>query len=453
MKNNQRWIIPILIILAISIYINLPNHPGIHIGNFNKEIKTHLGLDLVGGVQALLEADLPEEVDISQENMQTARGIIEDRVNGLGVSEAVVQIAGDRRILVELPGEQDPKKALSTIRETALLEFVDFKDVSVQEASLLFNTKIETDYQTSADNEVSTTSGPNDPVFHTVLTGASIKQVGVTTDAIGNPRVIFELTPEGSIIFSEFTAANIGNMLAIVLDKEVISTPRIDDAITGGQGSISGNFTIESANDLAIQLRYGSLPIPLKVVQTQTIGPTLGEDSLNKSLIAGIIGMGVVMVFMALYYRLPGLIADLALLMYALITFAVYRWIPVTLTLPGIAGFILTFGVAVDANVLIFERMKEELRKGRTIEQAITLGWERAWPSIRDSNISTLITSAILFWFGSTYGASIVKGFSLTLAIGVLVSMFTAITATRTFLHIMLDKIKAADRPELFGLN
>ena len=452
MKSNQRWIIPILILIALSIYINLPNHPGIHIGDFHKEIETHLGLDLVGGVQALLEADLPEDVVITQENMQTARGIIEDRVNGLGVSEAVVQIAGDRRILVELPGQQDPEQALATVKETALLEFVDFGDLSVQEASLLYNAKIQTDYQTSTDNADPSTSSPNNPVFHTVITGASIKQVGVTTDGIGNPRVIFELTPEGSIIFSEFTSANIGSMLAIVLDKEVISTPRIDDAITGGQGSISGNFTIDSANELAIQLRYGSLPIPLKVVQTQTIGPTLGEDSLNRSLVAGIIGMAVVMIFMALYYRLPGLIADLALLMYALITFAIYRWIPITLTLPGIAGFILTFGVAVDANVLIFERMKEELRKGRTIQQAITLGWERAWPSIRDSNLSTLITSAILFWFGSSFGASIVKGFSLTLAIGVLVSLFTAVTATRTFLHLMLDNIKAADRPEWFGV-
>ncbi len=452
MKSNQRWIIPILILLAISIYINLPNHPGIHIGDFHKEIETHLGLDLVGGVQALLEADLPGDVVISHENMQTARGIIEDRVNGLGVSEAVVQIAGDRRILVELPGEHDPEQALTTVKETALLEFVDFGELSVQEASILYNTKIQTDFQTSTDNADSSTSSPNNLVFHTVITGASIKQVGVTTDGIGNPRVIFELTPEGSIIFSEFTSANIGSMLAIVLDKEVISTPRIDDAITGGQGSISGNFTIDSANEFAIQLRYGSLPIPLKVVQTQTIGPTLGEDSLNRSLVAGIIGMAVVMVFMALYYRLPGLIADLALLMYILITFAIYRWIPITLTLPGIAGFILTFGVAVDANVLIFERMKEELRKGRTIQQSITLGWERAWPSIRDSNLSTLITSAILFWFGSSFGASIVKGFSLTLAIGVLVSLFTAVTATRTFLHLMLDNIKAADRPEWFGV-
>lgn len=452
MKRNQRWIIPILILLALAIYINLPNHPGIHLGNFHKEIKTQLGLDLVGGVQALLEADLPDDFDISQENMQTARGIIEDRVNGLGVSEAIVQIAGDRRILVELPGEHDPEQALSTIKETALLEFVDFGDVSAQDAAILYNTKIKTDYQTSGDDEDPSTSSPDSPVFHTVITGASIKQVGVTTDAIGNPRVVFELTPEGSVIFSDFTTNNIGSMLAIVLDKEVISTPRIDEPITGGQGSISGNFTIESANNLAIQLRYGSLPIPLKVVQTQTIGPTLGEDSLNKSLRAGLIGLVVVMVFMVLYYRLPGLIADLALLMYVLLTFAVYRWIPVTLTLPGIAGFVLSFGVAVDANVLIFERMKEELRRGRSINQAISIGWERAWPSIRDSNLSTLITCAILFWFGSTFGASIVKGFSLTLAIGILVSLFTAVTVTRTFLHLMLDNIKAADRPELFGV-
>lgn len=252
MKSNQRWIIPILILLAISIYINLPNHPGIHLGNFNKEIKTRLGLDLVGGVQALLEADLPADVEISQENMQTARGIIEDRVNGLGVSEAVVQIAGDRRILVELPGEQDPEQALSTIKETALLEFVDFGDVSAQDVSLLYTTKIKTDYQTSNDTEDLSPDSPTDPVFHTVITGASIKQVGVTTDALGNPQVLFELTPEGSIIFSEFTAANVGKMLAIVLDKEVISSPVINEAITGGQGSISGNFTIETANNLAI---------------------------------------------------------------------------------------------------------------------------------------------------------------------------------------------------------
>lgn len=452
MKRNQRWILPILILLTVSIYINLPNHPGIHLGSFHKDIKTQLGLDLVGGVQALLEADLPPDAEITSENMQTARRIIEDRVNGLGVSEAVVQIAGDRRILVELPGQRDPDQALSTIKDTALLEFVDFGDLSTQEVSLLINTKINTDYQTSSDQNESGSSSSDDPVFHTVMTGASIKQVGVTTDALRRYQVVFELTPEGSQIFKEYTTNNTGKILAIVLDNEVISAPRIEEPITAGRGSISGNFTDESAQNLSIQLRYGALPVPLKVVQTETIGPTLGEDSLDKSLVAGIIGLSVVMLFMALYYRLPGIIADLALLLYALITLALFRWIPVTLTLPGIAGFVLSIGVAVDANVLIFERMKEELRAGNSIQRAISLGWDRAWPSIRDSNISTLITCIILYWFGSTFGASIVKGFSLTLALGVLVSLFTAVTATRTFLHLLLDNIKVTKHPKLFGV-
>jgi len=452
MKRNQRWILPILILLTVSIYINLPNHPGIHLGSFHKDIKTQLGLDLVGGVQALLEADLPPDAEITSENMQTARRIIEDRVNGLGVSEAVVQIAGDRRILVELPGQRDPDQALSTIKDTALLEFVDFGDLSTQEVSLLINTKINTDYQTSSDQNESGSSSSDDPVFHTVMTGASIKQVGVTTDALRRYQVVFELTPEGTQIFKEYTTNNTGKILAIVLDNEVISAPRIEEPITAGRGSISGNFTDESAQNLSIQLRYGALPVPLKVVQTETIGPTLGEDSLDKSLVAGIIGLSVVMLFMALYYRLPGIIADLALLLYALVTLALFRWIPVTLTLPGIAGFVLSIGVAVDANVLIFERMKEELRAGNSIERAISLGWDRAWPSIRDSNISTLITCIILYWFGSTFGASIVKGFSLTLALGVLVSLFTAVTATRTFLHLLLDNIKVTKHPKLFGV-
>jgi len=448
MKNHQRWIIPIILIIGFSIYVDLPTHPGI-----KKEIKTQLGLDLVGGVQALLEADLPADAEVTSENMQTSRKIIEDRVNSLGVSEAVVQIAGDRRILVELPGQRDPEEALSTIKETALLEFVEFGDLPEQEISRLMHTKIKTDYQTgSAGTEVDSSTS-EEPVYHTVMTGAAIKQVGVTTDAAGNYLVGFELTPEGSVIFKDYTTNNVGEFLAIILDKEVISVPRIHQPITAGRGTISGNFTYETASNLSIQLRYGALPIPLKVIQSETIGPSLGGDSLHKSLVAGIIGLAAVMLFMAVYYRLPGLIADLALLMYALLTFAIYRLIPVTLTLPGIAGFVLSIGVAVDANVLIFERMKEELKAGISIHSAISLGWDRAWPSIRDSNISTLITSAILFWFGSTYGASIVKGFSLTLAIGVMVSLFTAVTATRTFLHLTLDNIKASRQTKLFGVK
>ncbi|MFN2281786.1 MAG: preprotein translocase subunit SecD, partial [Anaerolineales bacterium] len=280
MKQNRRWIIPILILIALSIYIDLPNHPGIHIGNYQKEIKTQLGLDLVGGVQALLEADLPQDTEVTSENMQTARQIIEDRVNGLGVSEAVVQVAGDRRILVELPGQRDPEEALSTIKETALLEFVDFGALDPQGAAALVGTKITTDFETASDTTGTVTTESDQQVFHTVMTGAALKQVGVTTDAVGNILVAFELTSDGADIFREYTTANVGKILAIVLDKEVISVPRIEQAITSGTGSISGNFTSETAHNLAVQLQYGSLPIPLKVAQTETIGPTLGEDSL-----------------------------------------------------------------------------------------------------------------------------------------------------------------------------
>jgi preprotein translocase subunit SecD len=407
--------------------------------------------------------------------MRSARAIVENRVNGLGVSEAVVQQAGDRRILVELPGEKDPQKALETIQKTGLLEFVDFTQLTPQEAAGLENTTIETDFGLSSSQRgeaatapaVSATGEPaiadaqpatspeqgrERQIFHTVMTGAELERVNVTTDRTGNYQVAFELSPEGARVFKDFTTQHVNQILAIVLDKQIISSPRIDSPIPDGKGVITGNFTYESANNLAIQLRYGSLPIPLKVVTSQTVGPTLGKASLDKSLLAGLIGLGVVVSFMGLYYRLPGVLADLALTIYALLTLALFKLIPVTLTLPGIAGFVLSMGVAVDANILIFERLKEELRAGKPLRQAIDLGWKRAWPSIRDSNLSTLITCSILFWFGNTFGASIVKGFSLTLALGVAVSMFTAIIVTRTFLHLVLDKIQLTQHESWFGV-
>ncbi len=488
-----RTLIIILVIIAIAIWMDLPNNPGIHIGSINRLIQTRLGLDLVGGVQALLEADLPPNEPIPAGAMTTARQIVENRVNGLGVNEAVVQQAGERRIVVELPGETDPQKALATIQQTGLLEFVDFSTISQQEAIALVGTTIQTDFGQSSQPQGNPTNAPiqeptilptqqttptSEPtpttitptqtitstaaspaiatppaqVFHTIMTGIDIKTVSVTTSTTGQYEVAFQLSDQGSKIFSDYTSAHVGDILAIVLDKIVISAPRVDSAITAGRGVITGNFTLDSANALAVQLRYGSLPIPLKVVTSQTVGPTLGQDSLRKSLIAGMIGLSVVVLFMGLYYRLPGILADLALIVYALITFALFKFIPVTLTLPGIAGFVLSVGVAVDANVLIFERLKEELRSGRNLRQAIDLGWSRAWPSIRDSNFSTLITCLILFWFGSTFGASIVKGFSLTLALGVLVSMFTAIIVTRTFLHVVLDNIDFSEHHGWFGV-
>jgi preprotein translocase subunit SecD len=459
-QRNTRWLIPILLIIASAVWIVLPNNPGIHLGSFDREIKVVQGLDLQGGLRVLLEADLPADSEVTSDQMETAREIIENRVNGLGVTEPVIQVAGNRRILVELPGIGDPEEAVATIKETGLLEFVEMGYLSNQEISLLSGQIIKTDFQTSQDTAVQDPESeeaedPADPLsktYKTVMTGAVLEDAGVTRSQTGQLSVGFILTDEGSEQFGTYTSEHVGQFLAIVLDKEVISIPRIESAITTGQGSISGSFTYEEANNLAIQLRYGALPIPLKVVESKSVGPTLGQDSLQKSTTAGVIGLVVVMLFMALYYRLPGVVADLALLVYAAITFALFKFIPVTLTLPGIAGFVLSIGVAVDANVLIFERMKEELRAGRSLEQAIDLGFTRAWPSIRDSNLSTLITCAILVWFGNTFGASIVKGFAITLGMGVLASMFTAITVTRTFLHLVLDRVKLTEHPRWFGI-
>jgi preprotein translocase subunit SecD len=453
--KQYRTLIFILVIVLVATWLVLPNHPGIHFAGINREISTRLGLDLEGGVQVLLEADMPEGAAISDESMNTATSIVENRVNGLGVVEAVVQRAGERFIVVEIPGVQDPEQAINTIRGTALLEFVDMSMVPAEVAFSMIGTTIETDFQRtngaveSPEDDSETAAGM---VYPTIMTGAAIQQVGVSAGALGSYEVAFQLTDEGSAIFREYTTQNVGQILAIVLDKVVISTPSIQNPITEGSGVITGNFTPESANALAIQLRYGSLPIPLKVSQTRTVGPSLGQDSLQKSILAGSIGLSIVVLFMGLYYRLPGLIAILAILTYAIITFALFRYIPVTLTLPGIAGLMLSTGSALDANILIFERLKEELRAGRTLRQAIELGWQRAWPSIRDSNISTIITCLILFWFGSAYGATFVKGFSLTLMIGVGVSLFTAIIVTRTFLNISMQVFKPTNLTRWFGI-
>jgi preprotein translocase subunit SecD len=447
--KQYRTLIFIVVILAISIWMVFPNNPGIHFAGFSREIKTHLGLDLVGGVQVRLEADVPEDYEINDDDMRTTAAIVENRVNGLGVEEAVVQRARDRFIVVEIPGIDDPEQAIETIKETALLEFVDLSSLPVDLAQSMEGMFIRTDYGLA---QPVTEIDEADPIFHTIMTGADIKDVGVVMGQVGGYEVAFELSPNGASIFREYTQNNIGSVLAIVLDKEIISAPSIRTAIQDGNASITGNFTLESANHLAVQLRYGALPIPLVVVETRTVGPSLGVDSLNKSLTAGIIGFAIVILFMSLYYRLPGLVAVLAILTYAVITFALFRYIPVTLTLPGIAGLMLSTGSALDANILIFERLKEELRSGRTLSQATSLGWQRAWPSIRDSNIATIITCTILFWFGSAFGATIVKGFSLTLLIGVGVSLFTALVVTRTLLDLVMRFIKPTNMVRWFGL-
>jgi preprotein translocase subunit SecD len=478
-KRNLFRLAGIVVLIAFAAWVDWPQNPGVHLGPLNLAPRVVEGLDLRGGVRVLLEADLPATTQITTEQMQVVRQILESRVNGLGVTEPIIQVAGQRRILVEIPGIEDPDQAIGTIRETGLLEFVEV-DAAGRAALLSGQIPVVTDLETGATplSETALTPSSTPPtttpdggasvagptptaeatptstarIFHTVMTGAVLSDAGVGTDALGKPGVDIEFTSEGAQVFADYTSSHVNGFLAIILDKRVLSIPQISEPITNGRAQISGSFTLDSANALAIQLRYGALPIPLRVVENKTVGPTLGQDSLRASTAAGLIGLAAVALFMALYYRLPGVLADLALLTYALVTFALFKLIPVTLTLPGIAGFVLSIGVAVDANILIFERMKEELRAGRPLNRAIDLGFSRAWPSIRDSNLSTLITCGILFWLGSAFGTSIVKGFSLTLALGVAVSLFTAISVTRTFLHLVLDSIRLEAHPRWFGV-
>src|SRR5215213_6881646 len=462
-RRTTNWLILIIFLVIVSLWIDLskeisfPNPFNAGQPLFARNVEARLGLDLRGGLQTLLEADMPSNVSVNSDDLSITRQILNNRANALGVSEVLMQTAGERRIVAEFPGVSNPEEVVASLQQTALLEFVDFGSTPLDAGATVVtdNATSSTDAPT-ATPEAAATTDPNQPapiVYKTVMTGAALEEAHVQADASGKPAVGFTLTTEGGKIFSDYTTTHQGQYLGIVLDKTVISAPVVNTPITDGQGIIQGSFTAEEANKLAIQLSYGALPVPVKVVESRTVGATLGEESVRKSLLAGMIGLGVVILFMLLYYRLPGFIADLALLVYAVLSLALFKFIPVVLTLPGIAGFILSIGMAVDANILIFERLKEELRAGRNLRQAIDLGWSRAWPSIRDSNTSTLITCLILYVFGNTFGASMVKGFSITLALGVLMSLFTAIIVTRTFLHTLLDNMKLADHPRWFGLG
>ncbi|MHC1771687.1 MAG: protein translocase subunit SecD [Flexilinea sp.] len=481
MKKPFVNLIIIILIFLCALYIDVSHENGLRIGSLQRSGDLYLGLDLQGGMQVLLEADVEEGTVVSADQLNTARQILENRSNGLGVSDVVFQIAGSNRILAEFPGMTNTDEVLATLKGTGLLEFVDTGD-----ENMLEGTPIKTDFataETAAEqpaSDAAATAAVSEPtvestiavatetvsetaaateeapateekVYHTVLTGAALQNVNVqmyNSSAV----VAFELKSDGAKTFSDFTTANIGKYLTLVLDGKVISSPRINDAITDGKGVITGNFTIDTANALSVQLKYGSLPVPLKIVEYKMIGATLGEDSLKKSLIAGLIGLALAALFMLIYYRLAGLAAVLAIIFYGLVSLALYKIIPVTLSLSGIAGFLLTTGGAFDANILMFERLKEELRNGKTINQAVTLSWTRAWSSIRDSNIATLITAAILFYFGSSFGATIVKGFAVSLCLGVLISMFTAYFVTRNLLHYFTKIVKPENQDKWFGV-
>jgi preprotein translocase subunit SecD len=440
----------ILLGLGASYVVFWPNTPSGHkppLGIQNPfTIKE--GLDLQGGVEVLLAPDPSKHYTSSEVNNAMPELIqrITDRVNGgLGVNEPDIREVstgtGLPGIAIELPGlnSGDPFQQIQSILKTGDLQFWDTGPGNLLTAGTTFDPTQYSQYN------------PGDkPLF----TGADLdpSQLSVSPDQNGGNYYQINFAMKGPAIgkFSTFTANHIGDALTIVLDGQVVSSATIQSQIPGN-GEITGQFTLQQATDIVNVLKYGALPIVMTIQSEQIVGATLGQDSIVKSEIAGAIGLGIVILFMLLYYRLPGLLADLALLLYATFTFAIFKLIGVVLTLAGIAGFVLSIGMAVDANVLIFERVKEELREGRLLASAIDIGWKRAWPSIRDSNISTMITCAVLYFFGSNFGASIIVGFATTLFLGVVISMFTAVVVTRTFLNLLVPT-GVINHPALFGL-
>lgn len=388
------------------------------------------GLDLEGGTSITLRADMKAiPVDQRDNALESAKTVIENRVNLFGVSEPVVESAktdNDYRIIVEIPGVTDVNQAVQLVGQTAKLTFWEEGPTGIKVASPSASQLASLPYG------ITQFLGPN--ARETNLGGTDLKQASVGFDSqSGEPEVLLQFTATGTKKFADITKRNVGNYVVIVLDNQIVSAPRVNEVIPDGNASITGSFTTAQANALQIQLNAGALPVPLSVLQEQSVGATLGASSLQKSMFAGILGFFIIIVFMIGLYGRLGAIASLALVLYTLLVLGLFRLIPVTVTLAGIAGFILSIGIAVDSNILIFERMREELRKGYSRERAIELGFARAWTSIRDSNAASIIISAILYYFGT----SIIRGFALTLFIGVLVSLFSAVVVTKTLLKLI----------------
>ncbi|MBK1989904.1 protein translocase subunit SecD [Sphaerospermopsis aphanizomenoides BCCUSP55] len=437
-------LIIVLVIAAITVIVTIP---------------VPLGLDLQGGSQLTIQVKPSEEIkQITERELEAVKKVVEGRINGLGVSEPVIQTVGADKILVQLPGVNDPEQAERVLGGTAQLEFrtqkpnTDTQIFALQVSRRELKAKQEelrksTDKEAIAKNqaELQNNNQAIAELFESTnppLTGKYLK------DAYGEPtqgtnwNVALRFDPKGGELFADLTKklAGTGRTIGIFLDNELISSPTVGvefaaTGITGGSAVITGRFQAEEANNLGVQLRGGALPVPVEIAERRTVGATLGKDSIQSSIYAGIGGLALVLVFMVLYYRLPGLIADVSLVIYSLLTWATFCLLGVTLTLPGIAGFILSIGMAVDANVLIFERTREELQAGKSLYRSVESGFYRAFSSILDSNVTTWIACAALFYLGS----GLVKGFALTLALGVAVSMFTAITCSRTLMFLAIS--------------
>jgi preprotein translocase subunit SecD len=402
-------------------------------------VETRLGLDLEGGIRVEYQALPKDGKTPGPGDLSTIAGIIERRVNSTGVSEPVVQTQGTDRVVVELPGVSNKEDIEKLVGQTGRLDFVPLPPDK-------YGT-----YPNSGPQQA-TQGAPLPTDEKPLFSGDQIESSNPTTDSTGQRAVGFTLRQTGAKLFADYSTANVNHYFAIVLDGIVVSAPRIENPITNGQGVITGGglggFAAKDMNDLVTILRYGSLPFPVQEVSSDQVSATLGTDFLHQTLLAAAIGILLVFAFMIIYYRLPGVIASGALIYYTLVVLALFRLIPVTLTLAGIAGFVLSVGMAVDANILIFERTKEELRLGKSLPAAIEAGFSRAWNSILDSNVSSLITAGILYWFGS----STIRGFALVLIIGVLVSMFTAITVTRTILRVVVRE-DWARKARLYGVT
>jgi preprotein translocase subunit SecD len=404
-----------------------------------KDLGLKQGLDLQGGIQFILQAHCPAKTpncDISSLIQPTINNLNTRISGGLGVSEAVVTYQKDFSsnnyfISVELPGLKDDRQALALLGQTGNLEIIN-----------------------TGANYIPPGTQVQEGQYPVEFTGADLdpNSISVAYDQANNPIIQFEMQGAAKQKFANYTEQNIGQYLTITLDGKVIESATIQSQITGA-GQISGNMTLQQAQDISALLRYGALPLPLTTAGERQIDPTLGQAAIHQSIIAAIVGLGLVVLFMLFYYRLPGLVATLALALYAALVLTILKLIGAVLTLAGIAGLILSIGMAVDANVLIFERIKEELRGGRTLGSAIEIGWKRAWPSIRDSNMSTIITCLILSFFGNNFGATIIVGFATNLLIGVVTSLFTAVVVTRTLLNDLVSFFPWVVRyPALFGL-
>lgn len=427
MRHSRSTLYFIIFICVLSLYLNLPQNikfSRFTLPSFPRDLSFKKGLDLSGGMQVTLLADMEKiEENQRQTALDSVRSVISRRVDLYGVSEASVKTsvtAAQYRLVVELPGIDKPQEALTLIGQTA---------------SLTFATPIyKTDPASPSAQPQLVDFIPSD------LTGNDLSAAAVTFETSDRqPAVSLKFKPSGQEKFSKLTKAFLGKPIAILLDQSILSAPTVESEIISVDAIITGKFTIDEAKFLATQLNAGALPVPVKILSQKNISATLGNTSLNQSLIAGGIGLAIVAAFMCLYYGWMGFISVIGLLIYGLITAALYRLIPITLTLPGVAGFILSVGMAVDSNILIFERYREEIRAGRPSAIALELGFGRAWNSIKDANLATIITGLILFnpleWsFLNTSGS--VRGFALTLVLGILISLFTGIVVTRTLLRV-----------------